>query len=83
MKQAASAANRKWEPRNGFGPEQTTDARTYHASSVADSHSMSTIGASTPPRDPYQAPLMIDVEGENERMNVFDHYFDASAYGEV
>mmetsp|Transcript_35737 Transcript_35737/g.86482 ORF Transcript_35737/g.86482 Transcript_35737/m.86482 type:complete len:257 (-) Transcript_35737:90-860(-) len=83
MKQAATAANRKWEPRHGFEP-QHADARSYHAASVADTQSMSTLGASsTPPRNQYQAPLMIDIEGENERMNVYDHFFDASRYGEI
>jgi len=82
MKQAASAANRKWEPRHGFGPENA-DSRSYHVSNVPDNHSLSTFGASIPPRDQFQAPLVIDVEGENERINVFDHFFDASTYGEV
>ncbi|KAL3944477.1 MAG: hypothetical protein SGBAC_001454 [Bacillariaceae sp.] len=83
MKQAASVANRKWEPKRGFEPEHG-NARSYPAgASVADTQSISTIGASTPPRDQYSAPLMIDIEGENERMNVFDNFFDASRYGEI
>lgn len=79
MKQAASAANRKWEPKHGFEHSNGTQA-----SSVAGTQSLSLTGASiTPPREHnqqqyqrYQAPLMIDIEGENERMNVYDHFFD-------
>ncbi|CAJ1935719.1 unnamed protein product [Cylindrotheca closterium] len=85
MKHAASAANRKWEPRHGFEPDHNNNngtTRSYYTANVSDSQSLSTLGASsTPPkRDQYQAPLMIDIEGENERMNVFDQFFDPSMY---
>jgi hypothetical protein len=82
MKRAAAETNKTWDPRHGWA---------NYVTETDDVPSQFTPEVLSPPRPNRsnnhrirtQAPLMIDVEGEDEKINIFDDLRDCGPYFEV
>lgn len=85
MQQAAADTNQTWDPHHGWKGYVTGGA-----ASVSDVRSQVSPDVLSPPRPNRshqrprtEAPLMIDVEGENEKINIFDNLHDDGPYFEI
>jgi hypothetical protein len=82
MKQAAAESNNTWDPRHGWAKYvmEPNDVRSQLTPEVL---SPPRPNRSNSERTRTQAPLMIDVEGEDEKINIFDDLRDTGPLYEI
>jgi hypothetical protein len=82
MKRAAAETNNSWDPHHGWANYviESNDVRSQFTPEVS---SPPRPNRTNNPRARTQAPLMIDVEGEDEKINLFDDMSDCGPYFEV